>query len=667
MMLVTVNLDAGPGACDSVWLYADTLPEAEEYSGHWVRTWCGELTTGNSGDFPWVDERGLLRLAPEETTGDTVYLVDRMTNTIYYNDLETWDCWKKGTSTIDYIVDLTVKDEATIYAVGDNGEVAMSDDHGKTVTWTDPVDSKVDRGWTIAVHGDYVLVGGQDGDVSASNSTGGNFTALEYVDDASDVHVTVAFDTYFDTNHTIYAALANAFDNNGIYLWVIGTSTKWTDLNAAPFNYTGLVLSNINGNPHTSADTGGVLYASYFTWNDNCWGCEQKDESHCWMSGVARCLEPIVTICCGGGQAEWDYLVWGLVPTDESTPPYPTQFIMPPQALKMCGCLTPDTDAKLFAIDGPMNVNRDEYDFYNMVDGQDGTVWTFDDCYAKKAVELTSPADGFVVGTSTCGCCNVPFVMKWDRLCDACCYEIQFALDADFTEIVTVGSTDLVGAQVDSIIDFSWYCPENGLKPTAFVGCYFQPETTYYWRIRAVQAETCQEIRSWWSESQSFTVAPTAAAGAIDLVSPVAGATGVALKNLGFSWHLLATANSFDWVLSTNADLSSPVESKTGLTHTAYTCTKTLTYGTTYYWQVTAYNDGSAISTSATGTFTTAVQGAFCSAIDGLCFDTADALAAHNAELSKPAATPMWVWVVIAIGAVLVIVVIVLIFRTRRV
>jgi len=670
MMLVTVNLDSGPAYCDSVWLKADTLPEAEEYSGYWVRTWCGELTGDNSGDFPWAPERGLLRLAPEETTGDTVYLVDRMTNTVYYNDLETWDCWKKGTSTIDYIVDLTVKDEATIYAVGDNGDVAMSDDHGKTVTWTDPVDSKVNAGWTIAVHGDYVLVGGQDGDVSSSNDTGGNFTALEDVYTGSDVHVTVAFDTYFDTNHVIYAALANAFDNNGIYLWDMDTSTKWTNLNAEPYNYTGLVLSNHNGNPYTSADTGGVLYASYFTWNDNGDSCdlpygEGYNYDYYWYSGVARCLEPIVTICCGGGQAEWDYLTWGLVPTDES---YPTRFIMPPQALKICGCLTPDTDSKLFAIDGPMD--DDSYGYYDMCEGQVGTVWTFEDCYAKKAVELTSPADGFVLPTSACGCCNVPFVMKWDRLCDACCYEIQFALDKDFTEIVTPQSM-LVDDKVDSIPYFDWYCPldygMSATNPSAFLGCYFTPETTYYWRIRAVQAETCQEIKSWWSEPLSFTVAPTSAAAAIDLVSPVPGATGVGTMNVGFSWHLLASANTYDWVLSKNADLSSPVENKTGLTHTAYTSTKTLDHGTTYYWQVTAYKDGAAVSTSAVGTFTTGAQGAYCDPINGLCFDNKADLLAEEATSHAPAATPMWVWVVIAIGAVLVIVVIVLIFRTRRV
>jgi len=136
---------------------------------------------------------------------------------------------------------------------------------------------------------------------------------------------------------------------------------------------------------------------------------------------------------------------------------------------------------------------------------------------------------------------------------------------------------------------------------------------------------------------------------------------------VGFSWDLLAEADTFNWVLSKNANLSAPIESKTGLTDTAYTTTQTLEHGTTYFWKVTAYKGGEAISTSAVGTFTTSSMGPFC-AQDGVCFDTQQELKDYNAEHfpTKPA-TPFWVWIVIAIGAVLVIVVIVLIFRTRRV
>jgi hypothetical protein len=74
----------------------------------------------------------------------------------------------------------------------------------------------------------------------------------------------------------------------------------------------------------------------------------------------------------------------------------------------------------------------------------------------------------------------------------------------------------------------------------------------------------------------------------------------------------------------------------------------TLDYSTTYYWQVTAYNEGAMVATSAIGTFTTMAE-------------------PEEPYIPPDPGTPMWVWVVIAIGAVLVIVVIVLIFRTRRV
>jgi hypothetical protein len=247
---------------------------------------------------------------------------------------------------------------------------------------------------------------------------------------------------------------------------------------------------------------------------------------------------------------------------------------------------------------------------------------------------------------------------------------MQFAYDAAFTEPVELITPD--GSTPDDMVretglEGVYYsvAPDNGANPTEFFGCYFQPETTYYMRVRAAGSGD-QEIHSWWSDAQSFTIKPTASAGAIELVAPVPGALNVPPKNLGFSWDLLADADAFDWVLSKNADLSAPVQSKTGLTGTATTYSGTLEYGTVYYWQVTAYKEGAAISTSAVGTFTTAPTGAFCCPQDGLCFATQAELEAHNAQ-HGPAPTPFWVWIVIAIGAVLVIVVIVLIFRTRRV
>lgn len=653
IMLVSVNLASGCGACDSVWLKATTLAEAPEYNGQWLRTWCGKLKGPNSSDYPYVSERGLLRLAPTEENGDTVYLVDRMTDTVYWNEMEGLACWKSGTATISEIVDLAVKDNQTIYALDDNGDFAMSDNFANTVSWTEePVDSKVANGWTIAVHGDDILVGGQDGDVSYSKDGGDTFTKLEDIP-TIDGLVTVAFDSYFDTNNTIYAATALAGNKNGIYRWVIDTSTEWKNLNANKYDYTGLMLGRLGGNPFSTADTGGVLYASYdngytcgSTWSAaddlvNCW----KGNEKCWYTGVARCLTPAGAISCEKC-IEWDYLNVGL--TDQE------HFKMAPQALKICGCKDATTNTKLFAI-GTAAAG------YDMDKAKYGTVWTFEDCYAKKAPALTSANN--VTVPADCNCSNLPFTIKWDAVCDACYYDVQIALDDQFTNMV-------MPPVAASVISYS----EGSKSEISATGLsYVVPgiltcQVTYYWRIRAHEANTCQIIHSWWSDAGTFTVAPSASQGAVTMGGPASGATGVATKNVGFTWNVIAAADKYDWVLSKNADLSNPVESKTELTNPAYTCTKTLDYGTTYYWQVKAYKNGSLLSTSPVSTFSTAPTGAFCDPIDGLCFDTEQALKDHEAT-AHPAqpATPFWVWVVIAIGAILVIVVIVLIFRTRRV
>jgi len=122
----------------------------------------------------------------------------------------------------------------------------------------------------------------------------------------------------------------------------------------------------------------------------------------------------------------------------------------------------------------------------------------------------------------------------------------------------------------------------------------------------------------------------------------------VPLTDIGFTWTTVQSADEYSWVLSANADLSSPVQTKTGLTEPSYTFTGTLENNTVYYWRVTAYSDGSPVSLSLISTFTTMPEGG-------------------EPYVPPPVETPAWVWVVIAIGAVLVIVVIVLIFRTRRV
>jgi hypothetical protein len=635
--LVTVNkVEIGYMGCDSVWLHAVNLPEAEEYSGQWLRTWTGQL-----------DWKGLLRLNPEETTGDTVVLIDYETSNVYWNGLETLACWDPmGSTELDCIVDLALLDADTLFALDCDGYVAMFDDD----EWQEAVESEVDSGWTIAVWGDWILVGGRDGEVSYSDDGGETFTALEDVYD-EDSKVTVAFDTYFDTNMTIYAAVeawgGDPYKHGGIYSYVIGESEDWTDLKAEPQEwqvlpetywtttegdaelevaFTGLVVDR-PGNPYTDAENGGVIYATYY-------GSVTETVSNLtvetWFTGVARSLERTVDVCTTC--LDWDFLHVGLTPGEDICEDHPEIFEAEPDALKICGCLTPDSNTHLFAIDAWWD--------YDMCDNDWGSVWTYEDCYAKKAPEITSPLDGAVIPADPCSCYSSPFTVLWDSICDACSFDIAFAMDEDFTMPVPVnGESGLVYHIISDTPSFSVMGGEAG-----GLSC----ETTYYVRIRAADAATGEIIHSWWSDPITITIAPSVEAGIVTLVSPAPGALNQPVKDVGFSWDLLATTDSFDWVLSENSDLSSPLDSKTGLTSKATSHVGTLDYSTTYYWQVTAYNEGSMVGMSAVGTFTT----------------MAEPVVPPEEE---PEGTPMWVWVVIAIGAVLVIVVIVLIFRTRRV
>jgi hypothetical protein len=191
----------------------------------------------------------------------------------------------------------------------------------------------------------------------------------------------------------------------------------------------------------------------------------------------------------------------------------------------------------------------------------------------------------------------VPLKLEWHRLCDASRYDIQFAPDYGFESVVE-------GASQTN------YLPPDIETPGYWVpGGTLSCETKYYWRVRAVTTDTGQAIQSWWSDPRSFMVAPTPEAGYIELVSPEQGATDVPITNVYFAWTLIADADEFALVLGNGSDFSSPVESKIGLTTNAYAFTGTLSYDTSYFWQVTAYKEGYAISKSAIGVFHTMSEG----------------------------------------------------------
>jgi len=596
--LASVNTEVGEDCeCDSVWASTD---EGDSY----MRIWCGAL----EGNDALERENGLLRFNPEETEEvDNVYLVDQGTNVVYWNDNSGFTNWSKRTaSTLDEIVDFAVLDESTVYAVDSDGDVARSDDNASR--WLSAEGAEVGVGHTIAVLGDYVLVGGEDGEASYSDDEGESFTSLD-LGAKEDVHV--AFDSYFEDNGVTYAAA------DDLYVCYDLEEADW-DAYGETSNgpYFGIVLDNADGNPMTDADTGGVLYAV-----SNISG----------TSGMARLLGAYAW------EYDFDYLDNGL---DGET------FTAEPSALKICD----SGNSLLWAINMAADRGDNEHQ-YDLTDGANN-LFVYEDCLAKAGVELSEVKDGSTVAADPCECVNGEFVLKWGDICNSDTYALKVALDEDFDYEVTF-SEDLEAEDIEA---------EYLFIPKETLEC----SRTYYWKVRVTGADG-EGIQSWWSPVWSFTVGAGPGA-AIKLTAPEVGASNVPIEGVVFTWTSVAGATSYDFSLM-DAN-GTTVDSKTGLTGTSYAYAGALDNDSPFTWQVTAMKDGTVLSESSVSTFSTVSAAVFTCPQCGLTFATEAALEAHIAEAHAPAApagTPVWVWVVISLGAVLVITVIVLIFRTRRV
>ncbi len=640
-------------ASDSVWY-------SEDWGEHYIRIWCGEFTDNSWLNGDVTSEIGFIRTSPDESSWvETLYLVDRGTETVWWNDSTGLTDWSdQSTCPLDTISDLAVADSSTIYAVSaDEAEVAKSTDNGES--WDDPVDLDMiggEIGHTIAVEGDEVLVGSEAGSVSYSDDGGDSFDILAWEGAAGSGNIHVAFDAYYGLNDTVYAA---ADGGGGVRRWVIGSSSSFTKLDAWPtltqmggdgddeedVAYYGIV-SKSSG--MCDADDGGVLYAAY-AYND---GTE-------YYTGVARCLTPAADLCCG--EADWDYLHAELNTGEpEFCDTYAQQFTTEPSSLKVSG--TPGY-IYLNAIDN-LAVYADELvDCYGCYYAYDywwplGTLWGYEDCFAEGGVSLDAPGSGSLIPSDPCYCWNEKFVLKWEQPCDGCYYDVQIALDEDFNDIYWETEEP--------------YKPPSARNPSLVIlDGDLDCSTTYYWRVRAVEADTGEVVRSWWSVAWDFAVG-AGPLGAIELTSPDNGVTNVPVAGVVFIWTSVAGAETYDFSLMDAG--GTEVDSQTGLTGTSYAYAGTLSLDTAYTWQVTAMKGtgmsmSDTVSVSQIYTFRTVSAAVFTCAQCGLPFATEAALEVHIADahpVPEPT-TPIWVWVIIGIGAVLVIAVIVLIFRTRRV
>lgn len=172
--------------------------------------------------------------------------------------------------------------------------------------------------------------------------------------------------------------------------------------------------------------------------------------------------------------------------------------------------------------------------------------------------------------------------LDWETLEGATSYKWQLDYDTDLSSVPS-GFEDTTQAS-------------SAHLPT------LEPDTTYYWRVRA-----SAPVLSPWSDKWSFTTVLDTEAVTLGLESPEAGDSGVSVKPV-FQWTNIVGADAYELLVSTDANFANPTIIKKddyALCTTAWQCDLSLDYDTTYYWKVRAINANTHSAWSSVSAFTT--------------------------------------------------------------
>jgi len=714
--LASANRNNGTGCdeFDSVWRstinpsVAAPLPTLSPAGSYWERVFCNP-TSGScaitQSDLP------ILRVVPscsDKPDGEIVaWAAQIATATGTSGGVMAWspdfgDFWATVTPR-NPVQDFTFESSTVMYTLNPGGMVQKLDYTG--TSWSTALPSYdsllTSGGHTIAAYpGGKVLVGPARGEVypaSYAADGGVKFTVLtKALSPQGNMHV--IFDTDFKSNGMRYAGDDNIIP--GMALIYRSTRDFFYDLTSLSNGATNVIwpippaLPGVDQPPHTTGGIFGLALAwtgdpqpALYAAHDN---LTLGNSNGQFDSAVCRTLEPRNGIPKPG--VYWECLdiftpqnTWGVL------------FTLEPTSLKYCGCCTLDTNTTLYAIDdergagdgGPFSVaaGTTTKRFNSPGRGRwhggilglpgytpsrnQGMLWAYTDCLAKKGPALKAPADASLVGADPVTGRGQQIDLSWEQLCLATVYQLDIAKDKDFTlRVITnlgaignsipsytaAAGTVLTPGDVTSSYQHILISPGVVTSPATWLAPGALPEAgaIYFWRVRVAQSATGQWASSQWSETRSFSVKSgfivnTQYSG-VQLLSPSNGCLGCKVKPASFSWSPWKEATKYEFVLAKNSEMTEVVKQATTTT-TSYEFDGTLDYNTNYFWRVRALEvNGQNIPSDWSATFS---------------FKT-EPPASSPLQLPIDTTTPAWVWAIIAIVTILVVGIVILIFRTRK-
>jgi len=542
--------DNGTGSSDFDSLWKSSIPVS---GTSWERVRIS-IVGGAAAD--WGDAAGtsIIRLNPDWATAPAVFWCNTAVAGAPQTDIQYsadgGAVFAARTTAPNAIQDLAVESKDIIY-VATGASVIKSTNGG---WWFAPaVDAALGANiYSLAMAPSYplkpkaghLLVGSVGAAVSYSTNGATSFTPI-VLGLAGATNVQVVADTKYETNNIIYAGSGTA--NQGVYRWVIGTSTSWEQIRA-PANAADIVRGMVA--------TNAALYAAW--------------DRGAAPTGVDRTLDGT----CATGIMTWRQMDAGAALA---------RFNSPPSSLRADATANPI----FWAVNTVAN-----------------TLFAYTDTLVTVKPAFSTPPDGFAVSIDpvTGRAENVTFA--WSSMgtgtgqvntFDFLLYEKPLGITA---AAVTAGVAVIfpTAPQTDNIrlgaINAVW----NNLRAN----------TEYVVLVRAANEISLDAIVSPWSAGLTLKVQAGVPVQAPQVGPILLGPPSGVLDTLrpGFSWAPLQGVTSYQFILATDAALTKTVAGTPAtVTAPSFSLTADLDYSTTYFWAVKA--TAPTTSPQSIGSFTT--------------------------------------------------------------